>query len=80
MIASVYDKMEVSAYTFFVEAKAAGANAAGGQNAWPRGGVTRVTFKDNHMQYAVTWYGLALTVFAVYAFFFRSWWRQRGAV
>lgn len=38
---------------------------------WPRGGLTRLDIPDNHLQYALTWFGLAgtlLAVFAVYAF------------
>ena len=33
--------------------------------ALPVGGVTRVTFPNNHLQYAVTWYGLAGTLLLV---------------
>ncbi|MCW2308199.1 SURF1 family protein [Rhodobium gokarnense] len=42
---------------------------------WPRGGVTRVTLPNNHLQYAVTWYGLALTLVGVFAAF--AWTRLR---
>ncbi len=28
--------------------------------AWPRGGMTVVQFRDHHLQYALTWFGLAL--------------------
>lgn len=34
---------------------------------WPQGGVTRVNLPNNHLQYALTWYGLALTLIGVYA-------------
>lgn len=37
----------------------------------PQGGETLVTFSNNHLQYVVTWYGLAvalLGVFGVYAY------------
>lgn len=33
---------------------------------YPLGGQTRVVLPNNHLQYAVTWYGLALTLIAVY--------------
>ena len=86
MVASVYDKTKVSAYPFFVEVEAevGSANGHGQREAsqtrtWPRSGVTRLRFRDNHMQYAMTWYGLAITVVAVYGFFLRNWLRQRGA-
>jgi surfeit locus 1 family protein len=35
----------------------------------PIGGLTQVTLTNNHLQYAVTWYGLALTLVAVYVAF-----------
>jgi surfeit locus 1 family protein len=27
---------------------------------WPRGGLTVLTFVDNHLIYAITWFGMAL--------------------
>lgn len=42
-----------------------------GDGKWPKAGVTRVKFQDKHLGYALTWYGLALTligVFCVFAF------------
>jgi surfeit locus 1 family protein len=35
----------------------------------PIGGLTRVELTNNHLQYAITWYGLALTLVAVYVSF-----------
>jgi surfeit locus 1 family protein len=35
----------------------------------PIGGVTQVELSNNHLQYAITWYGLALTLVAVYVGF-----------
>jgi surfeit locus 1 family protein len=32
----------------------------------PKGGVTRIELPNHHLQYAVTWYGLALTLIGVY--------------
>jgi surfeit locus 1 family protein len=40
---------------FFVDAEA-GAQPGG----WPRGGLTVVTFRDPHLGYALTWFGMAL--------------------
>ncbi|MGN6151858.1 MAG: SURF1 family cytochrome oxidase biogenesis protein, partial [Lysobacteraceae bacterium] len=40
---------------FFVDAEA-GPRPGG----WPRGGLTVVTFRDAHLGYALTWFGLAL--------------------
>ncbi len=35
--------------------------AAAGQG-WPRGGQTRMVIANNHLQYAVTWFGLAIVL------------------
>jgi surfeit locus 1 family protein len=35
----------------------------------PVGGLTRIALTNNHLQYAITWYGLALTLVAVYVSF-----------
>jgi surfeit locus 1 family protein len=49
---------------FFIDADA-GPVAAGER--WPRGGMTVVKFRDQHLQYALTWFGLALlTAFAAW--------------
>ena len=47
------------------------ADAAPVPGGWPRGGQTVVTLRNDHLQYAITWYGLAAAlvgVFAVFAF------------
>jgi len=41
---------------------------------WPRGGVTQFDLPNNHLQYAMTWYGLAVALLAVV---FGMWWRSR---
>jgi surfeit locus 1 family protein len=33
---------------------------------WPQGGQTQVTFRNEHMQYALTWFGLAAALIGVY--------------
>ncbi len=40
---------------FFMDVDASQANPGG----WPQGGVTQFALTNNHLQYAVTWYGLA---------------------
>lgn len=35
----------------------------------PKGGITRLDIPNSHLQYAVTWYGLALTLVGVYTAF-----------
>ena len=39
---------------------------------FPRGGATIITFSNSHLQYAVTWYGLALALLGVGGFFLYS--------
>lgn len=39
---------------------------------WPLGGTTLVSFPNNHLQYAITWYGLAAGLLVVGIFFLRS--------
>jgi surfeit locus 1 family protein len=43
---------------------------------WPRPGQTRLDLPNNHLQYALTWFSLALALAAV---FFAWVWRQRSA-
>lgn len=38
---------------------------------WPRAGVTRLELPNRHLEYAVTWFGLAASLAAVFAFFAR---------
>jgi surfeit locus 1 family protein len=53
---------------FWIDADPA-PNAAG----WPRPGQTNLAIPNNHLGYALTWFGLALTLVAV----FGAWGRQR---
>ncbi|MDQ0133075.1 surfeit locus 1 family protein [Neorhizobium galegae] len=46
---------------FFVDADASVVNPGG----WPKGGVTQFDLPNSHLQYAVTWYGLAAALIAV---------------
>ncbi|MGK6313850.1 SURF1 family protein [Neorhizobium sp. DT-125] len=46
---------------FFVDADASVTNPGG----WPKGGVTQFDLPNSHLQYAVTWYGLAAALAAV---------------
>jgi surfeit locus 1 family protein len=39
---------------------------------WPQGGTTRVTMPNDHLQYALTWYGLALTALVVYGLYVKK--------
>ena len=53
---------EAMVLPFFVDAAREGPHAA---PRYPVGGVTRIEFPNNHLQYAVTWYGLALALLLV---------------
>nr|WP_250809592.1 SURF1 family protein [Neorhizobium tomejilense] len=46
---------------FFVDADGSIVNPGG----WPKGGVTQFDLPNSHLQYAVTWYGLAAALVAV---------------
>ncbi len=52
------------------------ADASPNPGGWPRGGQTPLTLPNNHLQYAITWYGIALTLIGVFAAF--AWRRLRG--
>ena len=42
------------------------ANAAPNPGGWPKGGQTQVTFRNEHLQYAITWFLLAAALLGVY--------------
>ena len=50
---------------FFLDAEA----SPGTRGDWPKGGVTRLDLPNRHLEYAFTWYGLAVTLCAVFAVF-----------
>lgn len=56
------------------------ADAAPVPGGWPKGGVTRVSFPDNHLQYAATWFTLALAVLILFALWYRKTRRETAAV
>lgn len=64
-------KMTVNVLPFFVDLDNA-ANPGG----FPIGGVTRVDLPNNHLQYMVTWYGIALTLLGVYVAYIIQWRRK----
>lgn len=53
---------------FFIDAEAMPENPGG----WPRGGTTKVHLSNPHLQYVVTWFGLALTLIGVFTVFARQ--------
>lgn len=52
---------------FFLEAE-----ESGPPGSWPRGGQTRLDLPNNHLQYALTWFLLALAVLVIYAVYVRQ--------
>ncbi|WP_045835047.1 SURF1 family protein [Hyphomicrobium sp. 99] len=53
---------------FSLDADASVENPGG----WPKGGTTEINIPNNHLQYVVTWYGLAATLLVVFAIFARQ--------
>lgn len=47
------------------------------QAIWPRGGQTRFQLTDNHLQYAVTWFGLAIVLVIVSGLWHIRWLKAR---
>ena len=52
---------------FFLEAE-----ESGPPGSWPRGGQTRLDLPNNHLQYALTWFLLALALLVIYAVYVRQ--------
>ena len=52
------------------------ADASPNPGGWPRGGQTQLTLKNDHLGYALTWFGLAATLVGVFAVF--AWRRLSG--
>jgi len=48
------------------------ADAAPNRGGWPKGGQTQVTFRNEHLQYAITWFALAAVLLGVYFAYHRS--------
>lgn len=57
---------------FFVEAE-----RTGPPDQWPHAGVTRIHLVNHHLQYALTWFGLALALLGVYFFYLAGQLRKR---
>lgn len=61
--------MKIEAYApFSIDAEAEPANPGG----WPKGGTTTFNIPNRHLEYVVTWYGLALTLIIVFVLYARG--------
>jgi surfeit locus 1 family protein len=47
------------------------ADATPNPGSWPKGGVTRLMLPNNHLQYAITWFSLAVALIVIYVLFHR---------
>jgi surfeit locus 1 family protein len=68
MAASLGAADQARVLPFFVDAAADPANPGG----WPKGGVTRLDIPNRHLEYALTWFGLAAALAAVFGVFVRA--------
>lgn len=68
LIAAAVPGREVEVVPFTIDAEADRANSG----VWPRGGTTELKLPNRHLEYALTWYGLAGTLLAVYLAYVRS--------
>lgn len=50
---------------YFIDSEATGAD-------WPRGGLTRLTFRNTHLVYALTWYAMAALFFVAMGYVIRG--------
>jgi len=75
MHASAFDPAKTELVPFFIEAEPKPGTVEGSE--WPLPGGSKVVLSNRHFEYALTWYGLALTLIGVYAAF--VWHRLSGA-
>jgi len=47
------------------------ADATPNPGGWPKGGVTRLVLPNDHLQYAITWFSLAVALIVIYVLFHR---------
>jgi surfeit locus 1 family protein len=67
MSASMFPEAKVAVVPFYLEAERA--EVPGG---WPRGGETKLDIRNDHLQYALTWFLMAFCVAAIYAIWLRG--------
>jgi surfeit locus 1 family protein len=47
------------------------ADASPNPGGWPKGGITRLALPNDHLQYAITWFSLAVALMVIYFLFHR---------
>jgi surfeit locus 1 family protein len=62
---SATDKLDRVA-PFYIDA-----DATPNPGGWPKGGVTRLALPNNHLQYAITWFSLAVAMAVIYVVYHR---------
>lgn len=67
MASQMGDKTRVQFLSFFVDV---GSSPSNGK--YPQSGSTRISFPNSHLQYAFTWFGLALALLGVGSYFLYS--------
>lgn len=75
MTANAFPEGGVDVVPLFVDA-----NDAANPGGLPVGGVTLISFPNSHLQYAITWFGLALTLLGVGGFFLFGRLRQKSSL
>lgn len=66
-IGSITETLELSpAAPYFVDQE-----AGSDPNAWPRGGMTVLNFRNTHLSYAITWFAMAAMTLFMYGIFLR---------
>jgi surfeit locus 1 family protein len=72
MRAAAFGSSQARIVPFIVDVEAEPAPPGG----FPKGGTTRLELPNRHLEYALTWYGLAAALVAVFAAFAVTRWRQ----
>jgi surfeit locus 1 family protein len=47
------------------------ADATPNPGGWPKGGITRLELRNDHLQYAITWFSLAVALIVIYVLYYR---------
>lgn len=75
MAASIFGQEAPPLVPFFIDVEDEPSLPGG----WPKGGVTRLELPNRHLEYAISWYGLAAALIAVFAAYAVSRWRRPAA-